>query len=133
MSTEYQENDPEQPQQPPARLHRTPLPTSVSGLTRKSLRHKSIIDFVEDIFVKLYDESERFRALVEAVFDSDAVEGSTMDDDVVAAQMIREEARADSPVKDANLHTIRLALRRVMARWDIARKDRRRAYEAIES
>lgn len=114
-----------------AEVHR--LPATTGGLTRKSLGHRSLIDHVDELFETLYNSSSDFRALVEAVFDAEAVEGSMRADDYMAAKMIRDNAPEGSPVGEKNLEAISRALRRVLTRWNISRRDRREGYEAIES
>lgn len=116
------------PMREPIPFHRAPqLPVSTHQLERKSLRTRTLNDFVEDIFLVLYDSSEQFRSYLEAVGNEDAVEGLTIADDFMAAQMIREEAASKgSPVASKNLAAIRRALGVVTRRWQISRLERRR-------
>jgi hypothetical protein len=86
----------------------------------------TIIDDVEPIVVALWD-NEQFKTLVRAMFDSDSVEGSTEADDQEAARMIRDYAKAHhhAVVANHNLKTLIHALRRVLRRYGLDRKQRR--------
>src|SRR5262245_18157830 len=102
------------------------LPASIGDLERKSLRSKSLNDYVEDGFTPLFDSSEEFRELLEPVTNADGVEGATVADDIKAAEMIRDAAPEMSPIKRKNLWAIRHALLVVMRRWQISRRERAR-------
>lgn len=100
------------------------LPVNAGELQRKSLRSRTINDFVEDVFLKLYDSDEQFRAYLEAVGNEDAVEGLMIADDFMAAQMIRKAAPQGSPIETRNLAAIRSALGVVLRRYEISRRER---------
>lgn len=70
-----------------------PVPATVADLLahRKSNHTKSLNDEVDDIFVRLWENS-KFRDLFEAIHPSQTVEGSFSCDDNVAAQMVRQYA-----------------------------------------
>jgi hypothetical protein len=97
---------------------------TTGDLHRKSLRSRTLNDFVEDVFLKLYDTDERFRGYLEAVGNEDAIEGLMIADDLLAAQMIREGAPEGSPVHTKNLAAIRRALGVVLRRYEISRGER---------
>lgn len=105
-----------------------PLPATRADLLAgyKLKRKRSINDLVEEIIVKLWDVDDDFMKYVDAIYDSDAVEGSLEEDDTMAAQMIRNVARKDnnSEVSSKNLHTIKLAMRVGLRRFGIARPER---------
>jgi hypothetical protein len=103
------------------------LPATAEDLQRKSLRSRTLNDYVEDVFLRLYNEDERFKSLLEAVGNEDAVEGSTFADDIVAAQVIRDAAPDGSLVKRKNLSAIRRALNVVLRRYEISRSERARS------
>jgi hypothetical protein len=106
-------------------LVQTPdLPATVGDLQRKSLRSRTLNDFVEDVFLTLYGTDEHFMALLDAVGNADAVEGSTTADDFEAARMIRDAAPDGSPLKAKNLTAIRNALGVVLRRYGISRRER---------
>lgn len=107
--------------QPPA------LPETRTDLMAhyKLKRKRSINDLVEEIVVKIW-ENEEFQKLVSAIYDSDAVHGSMGDDDTMAALMIKGIAEKDQHVEVAskNLHTIKLAMRVALRRFDQGRGNR---------
>ncbi|MBX8688675.1 hypothetical protein GO011_14665 [Mycobacterium sp. 20091114027_K0903767] len=93
---------------------------------RTSLRSRTLNDYVEDVFLVLYrDDHPDFKALLDACSDEDAVEGSMLADDYLAARMIRDAAPAGSPIKSKKLATIRHALKVVMRRYGVSRRERR--------
>jgi len=104
------------------------LPATVKEL--REYRHlkvkRTINDLVEDFVVRLW-EDKTFSKLVEAVYDSEAVEGSLDIDDVMAAQYIRATASktGNKEVGEAKLDTIRLAMRTVLRRYRQSRAERR--------
>src|SRR5262245_38654001 len=71
-----------------------PLPTTTQDLLaqRKLKARRTINDLVEDQVVKLW-EDPTFSRYVDGVYDSMTVEGSMDIDDVMAAIMIRTEAK----------------------------------------
>lgn len=105
------------------------LPVSTSDLHRKNLTHRTINDEVESLFLPLYEENADFRELLEAVYDSEAVEGSLRADDYDAATMLRASAPAGSRVSQSNKETLRRALNVVLRRYNISRNERRGTVE----
>jgi hypothetical protein len=85
----------------------------------------TILDQVEPIVVALW-EDDNFKKLVDAIVDSDAVEGSLEIDDTMAAMTIRQYARDHHivAVENHNLHTLRHAFRLVCKRYGVGRKQR---------
>lgn len=104
------------------------LPQTRDGLLAqyKLKRKRSINDLVEEVIVKLWDNDENFMKYIDAIYDSQAVEGSMDDDDVMAALIIRDTAKRDKHVEvsDQNVHTIKLAMRVALRRFDVARGQR---------
>jgi hypothetical protein len=92
----------------------------------KLKRRRSINDLVEEVIVKLWDNDDNFMKYVEAIYDSQAIEGSMDDDDVMAALIIRDTAKRDKHVEvaDQNVHTIKLAMRVALRRFDLGRGQR---------
>lgn len=105
------------------------LPAHSSDLRRKNLAHRTINDEVESLFLPLYESNSDFRELLEAVYDSEAVEGSLRADDYDAATVLRNQAPAGSRVAQANKETIRRALNVVLRRYNISRNERRGTVE----
>jgi hypothetical protein len=111
-----------------------PLPATKADLLAgyKLKRKRSINDLVEEIIVKLWDNDENFMKYAEAIYDSDAVEGSLEEDDTMAAQIIRNFAQKEDQavVAAKNLRTIKLAMRVGFRRFGVARWEREQ--QAIE-
>ena len=65
--------------------------------------------------------------IVDAVYDSEAVEGSMEADDFMATQMIRDAAKksGNDELAGKNLDTIKHAMRVVLRRYGQGRKERR--------
>lgn len=105
-----------------------PLPATRADLLAgyKLKRRRNINDLVEEIIVKLWDNDENFMKYVEAIYDSDAVEGSLVEDDVMAALIIRDVARKEkqTEVADKNLHTIKQAMKVGLRRFGVSRPER---------
>src|SRR5262245_39852492 len=105
-----------------------PLPETRTDLLAqyKLKRRRSINDLVEEIIVKLWDNDQQFMKYVNAIYDSQAVEGSLGDDDVMAALIIRDTAKKDKHVEVAeqNVHTIKLAMRVGLRRFGVSRPER---------
>lgn len=105
-----------------------PLPETRTALLAqyKLKRKRSINDLVEEIIVKLWDNDADFMRYIDAIYDSQAVEGSLVEDDTMAAQLIRNVAKKDGngAVADQNLHTIKLAMRVGLRRFDVDRPTR---------
>lgn len=112
-------------------------------LTKKAMleqRKRPIISSINDemdtVHLSLMDEGDandktslaaKYIKLLDAVYNSQAVEGSLTGDDYAAAWMIREYARDNKYplLMEAKLDTIVHALRVVMNRYNIGRKYRR--------
>lgn len=84
-------------------------------------------DRVEAIHRSLATESARYRELLRATTNAEAVEGSLTGDDTVAAKMIRDRATemGDTEVVGAKLAAITKALHVVLRRYGASRKERR--------
>jgi len=105
-----------------------PLPVDRASLVaqRKLASKPTLNDLVEEIHLQLY-EDQTYQDLLWAVVDSQAVEGSLGEDDSAAARLIRQQAKKiGSRVQNEKLHSIVIALRLVMRRYDESRKQRRR-------
>jgi hypothetical protein len=74
----------------------------------------------------LWDDDTYYR-LLEAVDDSAAMEGSTVVDDILAAQMLKQLAASEgnSFVASTPLASLVLSLRVVLRRYELSRKERR--------
>jgi hypothetical protein len=85
---------------------------------------RNLNDLVEEVHLALVD-NEKYRALLSAVCDEQAVEGSLTTDTIVAARMIRERAMSMGPVELAHekLATISKALGVVLRRYGWSRKN----------
>jgi hypothetical protein len=105
-----------------------PLPATRADLLAgyKLKRKRSINDLVEEVIVRLWDQNEEFMKYVDAIYDSDAIEGSLEEDDTMAAQIIRNVAKKENLTEVAakNLHTIKLAMRVGLRRFGVARPER---------
>jgi hypothetical protein len=109
------------------RARPTPLPASIEDWQRKIKSERTLNDHVEDLHVMCWSESPDYRKYLEAVWDSDAVEGSLSIDNVKAAEMIREKARtiAGNPIANKKLDPIVKSLGVVLRRYQASRKERR--------
>lgn len=109
-----------------------PLPVS---LQRYLLAQRTINDLVEDAFIALdrSDQSEKFRSYLTALYPEHAVEGSPAADDLEAANMIREWAKAHEVTELAGEKKtiIVKALKVVMRRYRISRAERREQRHGI--
>lgn len=107
----------------------TPLPATVREFMsfRKNKSKRTLNDQIEEIHLQLYEKNDRYKELLEAVWDSDAVEGSLAIDNVMAAEMIREQAIKTSNVEVSRrkLDTIVKCLGVVLRRYGFTRKERR--------
>jgi hypothetical protein len=104
-----------------------PLPANIEDWTRYIKSERTLNDLVEDVHRILVPESERYRELLRATRDPQAVEGSLSMDNALVALMIREKAvqMENTEVATANLATINLALGVVLRRYHLSRKQRR--------
>lgn len=104
------------------------LPTNVEDFRERRLfgGARTINDMVEEIALTLY-RTEKFRKLLEAVYDEMAVEGSLSADNIMAAITIRDEARkiGRPEIFELKLATISKALGVVLRRYQSSRKQRR--------
>ena len=109
----------------------TPLPARIDEWERKIKNERTLNDHVEDVHIALYDDSPDYRRLLEAVWDSDAVEGSLAIDNTMAAMMIRDKAKdmPGNPVGAKKLDTIVKSLTVVLRRYHNSRKERRHTIE----
>lgn len=107
----------------------SPLPATVREFMslRKNKSQRTLNDLVEEIHLRLYEKNERYKAFLEAVWDSDAIEGSQAIDNVMAAQLLREEAIKSNSVEVSRrkLDTIVKSLGVVLKRYGSSRKERR--------
>lgn len=105
-----------------------PLPATKADLLAgyKLKRKRSINDLVEEIVLKLWETDQDFMRYVDPIYDSDSVEGTLDDDDLMAAQIIREVAKKEHnhEVASKNLHTIKLAMRVALKRFGVSRGER---------
>ena len=111
-----------------------PLPEKIEEWQRFLKSERTINDLVEDVHRMVVDDEElgtEYRALLRAVYDSQAVEGSLAHDNAFAAAMIRQKARAMGVNELANekTDTIAKALGVVMRRYHASRKERRQRLE----
>ena len=110
-----------------ALLKSVPLPVSQEALIalRKSMRLRTLNDYVDDVHVYLWNDPNYRRAL-EAVSDGDCIEGSMSADNFVAATMIRRHAieTKNTNLSDRKLAMIVKALGVVLRRYGITRKER---------
>lgn len=105
----------------------TPLPAKMDDWERKIKSVRMLNDYVEDVHRALWDGDPKYREFLEAVWDSDAVEGSLAIDNTMAAMMIREKAKDidGNPVGKKKLDTVVKALGVVLRRYEASRKERR--------
>lgn len=105
-----------------------PLPATRDDLIaqRRTQSTKVLNDYVDEVYLILWDDPE-FRKYLEAVYNEEAVEGSTKADDLEAARVIREYAKANSipMLPSKKLETIAKALNVVTRRYRTSRKERR--------
>jgi len=106
------------------------LPANVTELEAQRITAAtvSLLDQVEQVMLKLYEEPE-FKKYREALEDDNTVEGSVFADDICAAQMIRKRAEVMGlhQVMDADLTLLSQKLRAAERRFNIARKQRANA------
>jgi hypothetical protein len=94
---------------------------------RKGAEKRTLNDYVDDIHKALWDNDEKYRRLLDAVYDEDAVEGSLAIDNAKAAEIIRDwatEGKRVPYIADKKLATIVKALNTVLRRYKMTRKER---------
>jgi len=105
-----------------------PLPVDVDAmLDRKTTPDtRTMNDHVDDIHVMLFASSEKYRELLDAVYDVDATEGSLSYDNHKACEMIRETAKdmGRPYLVGKKLASINKALQVVLRRYRMTRKER---------
>jgi hypothetical protein len=105
-----------------------PFPTSVAEF--KELRaikaERTLNDMVEDIHLSIYSDP-KYRNYLRAVYDAHAVEGSLGADNIMAAMMIRDQAKEAGmkELAEEKLAVISMALGVVLRRYHSSRKERR--------
>jgi hypothetical protein len=108
-----------------------PLPARLEDWKRNIKIDRTLNDHVEDVHCALLtsdDDGERYRALLDAVYDEDAVEGSLSIDNALAAQMIRNYATDQNPkhlLAGKKIATISKSLGVVLRRYNASRAERR--------
>jgi hypothetical protein len=104
-----------------------PLPTRIEEWERHVKAERTLNDMIEDLHRILVDEDPKYRAYLRAVYDAHAVEGSLSADNILAAMIIREKAKAIgyTEVAEEKLAIINLALGVVLRRYKASRKQRR--------
>jgi hypothetical protein len=113
------------------------LPATVQDLInqRRNPRSVSLSDRVEGIYLRLY-ENPVFKQYRQALYKEQCTEGTFIDDDVMAAQMIKEAAgKAGAPTHDPILAKEKLSvLRRLLGvverRYNADRQSRRNIEES---
>lgn len=107
------------------------LPERIEEWQRFLKQERTLNDLVEDmhrILVSDEEDGPAYRALLRAVYDEQAVEGSLSADNTFAADMIRKKARLLDPaheLAEQKAATISKALNIVMRRYHSSRKERR--------
>lgn len=112
---------------PIQRREAPPLPEKIEQWERHTKVERTLNDMVEDLHRVLVNEDEKYRAYLRAVYDAHAVEGSLSADNVLAAMIIREKAKANgvTEVAEEKLAIINMALGVVLRRYHASRKQRR--------
>ena len=112
----------------------SPFPTRLEEMQsmRKTAPSRSLNDYIDDIHNVLWNKPG-YRESLEAVFNSEAIEGSQDADDFIAATMIRTYAgeMKIAPVKDKKLDTITKSLHVVVNRYGMGRPQRRRLVKGV--
>lgn len=102
-----------------------PVPRSIGEWVRQIKSKQTINDMVESFHMSLIGD-EVYVRLFDGVYNEQAVEGSLVADDLIAAQRIREAAlKAKSALANEKLATIVKALRVVLKRYGMSRYQRR--------
>lgn len=108
-----------------------PLPARLEDWKRNIKIDRTLNDHVEDVHCALLasdEDGDRYRSLLDAVYDEDAVEGSLSVDTTLAAQMIRNYAMDQNPkhlLAGKKIATIGKALGVVLRRYNMSRTERR--------
>jgi hypothetical protein len=108
-----------------------PLPARLEDWKRNIKIDRTLNDYVEDVHRALLvndEDGERYRSLLDAVYDEDAVEGSLSIDNALAAQMIRTYAMDQNTkhfLANKKIATISKSLNVVMRRYNASRSERR--------
>jgi hypothetical protein len=104
-----------------------PLPEKIEDWQRKIKAERTLNDLVEELHRMVWDSDPRYRALLKAVYDEQAVEGSLSCDNTLAAMALRDKAEKmdGNEVKNEKLATINKALGVVLRRYGQSRKERR--------
>lgn len=106
-------------------IQKVPLPATKADLLLTRPPLNNLNDLVDQIHLELYDDPE-YIALLDAVSDEDAVEGSLAIDNAKAAERIRNYAidKGMTYVAEKKLATIVRSLSVVLRRWKMSRKER---------
>jgi hypothetical protein len=112
----------------------SPLPAKIDDWQRKNKSSLTLNDYVEQIHRSLWDDDPSYRAYLEAVWDSDAVEGSLAIDNMMAAMKIRDKAPEfdGNPVGSKKLDTIVRSMNVVLRRYENSRKERRETVQGVQ-
>lgn len=113
--------------------HVPALPATVQELiARKRMVKPTLNDHVDSIHLKLWPDPD-YQALLDAVSNEDAVEGSLAADNVLAAERIRKQAQVDGDdyVANKKLAAIIIALNVVLRRYTISRNERRNSIAGV--
>jgi hypothetical protein len=112
-----------------ATVHTIPVPAKFEDWVRDLKARPTVYDKIEELLPVLVADP-KFWSLISAFTDSAAVEGSLVADDYAAAGMIHALAsKRGAPLAAEKLHTIKLGLGVVLARFKLSRKYRREAQE----
>lgn len=104
-----------------------PLPMTAAGFLahRKLKSRRTLNDMVEEVHL-LLAEDEEYVGYLNAVWDEQAVEGSLSADNLMAAQMVRERAKAiGNGAKSEKLASISKSINIILRRYGFSRKERR--------
>lgn len=106
------------------------LPSTVAMLVeqKKTKQKATLNDMIDALHLSLWEDPE-YQKFLDAVYNEQAVEGSTACDDVEASRMLRKKAReqGNQYIAGLKLATIMKGLHVVLRRYGISRKERREA------
>jgi hypothetical protein len=110
-----------------------PSPATVDDLIaqRITLATRTLNQDIEQIHLMLWGENQEYRAYLEEIWASEAIEGSLIADDYSAAEIIRKFAQSEQQgdlfplAKRAKKHSIMLSMHVVLKRYNQTRKQRR--------